>query len=356
MEHDPHWNDKAVLVITAVLVLVLLRFDGDERNLNTVQDIASDPELVEGAAERLREMGGIPGRLGAQLKCLFEKDSSGLTKEGAGVLSTVARHLAFLDSDLVARAVSHSTFNPAELPNGRTTVFIQVPPDQLEAQKGFIRCLTSTLVRVIGAYGDERYGEVLFLIDEASALGSLPALEEALVRGRSSGVRLLLAYQSPSQATAAYKDKPTLLYDNCSVQIHLGASGYEGAERISKSIGDYTQVVESYGANESWSYQSMQPGGSTSHGSSRNYSETGRALLRPEEVLTLSDDYLIAFVRGMSPIMAKRVKWYQDPDFGGGRVRLGLGLGLGFRRHKQPWYWWWVLAAVIALIVYAQTR
>ena len=29
----------------------------------------------------------------------------------------------------------------------------------------------------------------------------------------------------------------------------------------------------------------------------------------------MSDDKLIAFVRGMSPILAERVKWYDDPDF-----------------------------------------
>ena len=52
-----------------------------------------------------------------------------------------------------------------------------------------------------------------------------------------------------------------------------------------------------------------------SRGSSLNYSETGRALLRPEEILTLSNDYVIVLQRGMSPILANRVKWYQDPEF-----------------------------------------
>src|SRR5208337_1541838 len=108
-----------------------------------------------------------------------------------------------------------------------------------------LRCWFSTLVRVIGAVGNERDGEVLFLIDEASALGSsLPALEEALVRGRSAGCRMVLAYQSDSQITAAVKGKPTLLYDNASTQIYLGApSSYETAERLSKTLGDWTQVV-----------------------------------------------------------------------------------------------------------------
>jgi type IV secretion system protein VirD4 len=73
-EHDPHWNDKAVQVICALLVLVLLRFEGEERSLNAVQEIASDPELLAAAAEKLRDIGGIPARLGNQLKALFDKE------------------------------------------------------------------------------------------------------------------------------------------------------------------------------------------------------------------------------------------------------------------------------------------
>ncbi len=315
-ETDPHWNDKAVELITALLVLVLLRFKGEDRNLSSVQEIISDQDMLKAAVNVLQQIGGIPARLGNKVKPYFDKDG-GLTKEGAGVISTATRHLSFLDSDLVARAVNSSTFDPAELRKPGITLFLQIPPDQLEAQKGLLRCWVSTLVRVIGAVGNEWEGETLFLLDEASALGSLPALEEALVRGRSAGVRLLLAYQSDSQIRAAFKDKPTLLYDNTNVQIYLGAaSSYETAERLSKSLGDWTQVVEQYGENESqsWSGESYQAG-QGSRGSSVNYSETGRALLRPEEILTLDNDCMIVLQRGMPPILAERVKWYADPQF-----------------------------------------
>lgn len=235
------------------------------------------------------------------------------------MLSTVTRHLSFLDSELVAKAVATSTFDVASVRRPGTTVFLQIPQDQLEAQSGLLRCWLSTFVRVLGAVGNEKDGEVLFLLDEASALGSLPALEEALVRGRSAGVRLLLAYQSDTQVRTAFKGKPTLLYDNCSTQIFLGAAGnYESAEWLSKSLGDWTQVVESYGENES---DSCQQGGEspqsrqTSRGTSRNYSVGGRALLRPEEILTLSNDCVIVLLRGVAPILAERVKWYQDRAF-----------------------------------------
>ena len=352
-ESDPHWNDKSVQVICAVLVLVLLKMKDEDRNLSSVQEIVSDPDMLNATAKMMQEMDGIPARLGNQIKTLFDKEGSGLTKEGAGVLSTVTRHLSFLDSDLVAKAVASSTFDPADLRKPGITLFQQIPAEQLDAQKGLVRCWTSALVRVIGAVGNEQSGEVLFLLDEASALGSLPAVDEALVRGRSAGVRLLLAYQSDSQVRAAFKDKPTLLYDNCSTQIYLGAaSSYESAERLSKTIGDWTQVVESYGENESHSYQpggGSQQGGQRSRGSSLNYSVTGRALLRPEEILTLDNDCMIVLQRGMSPILAERVKWYQDPEFNS---------ALAKRKPSRLWDrvgWEWRLwaAAMLGLIVLA---
>jgi type IV secretion system protein VirD4 len=333
-EVDPHWNEKAIQVIKAVLVLILLKFTED-RDLSSVQEIVSDPDLLKAAATKLQQLGGIPARLGNQIKTFFEKDGSGLTKEGAGVLSTATRHLSFLDSELVEKSVATSTFDPSELRKPGTTLFLQIPPDQLEAASGLLRCWMSCLIRVIGSDGDERNGEVLMLLDEASALGSLPALEEALVRGRSAGVRLLMAYQSDSQIRSAFKDKPTLLYDNCTTQIYLGASSYETAERISKSLGDWTQVVESYGETESWQPAAGQSGGQRNRTTSLNYSVSGRALLRPEEILAMNDDYLIAFQRGMSPILAQRVKWYQDPDFNQAREFNQAPA----KRSRYAWLW-----------------
>jgi type IV secretion system protein VirD4 len=349
-ESDPHWNDKSVQVICAVLVLLLLKFKDDDRSLNSLQEIVSDPDLLKAAADQLQKLGGIPARLSAQLKTLFDKDGSGLTKEGSGVLSTVTRHLSFLDSDLVAKAVATSTFDPATLRQRGITLFIQLPPEQLEAQKGLLRCWLSALIRVIGAVCSEQNGEVLFLIDEASALGSLPAIEEALVRGRSAGVRLLMAYQSDTQITATFKNKPTLLYDNCSTQIYLGAaSSYETAERLSKSLGEWTQVLENYGENESRSWSQggdSQQNGQTSRGSSLNYSENGRALLRPEEILTLHNGWVIALLRGMSPVIAERVIWYADREFNPAAKKRR-------RLHRLPasWFVWLVFAIAIGILV-----
>jgi type IV secretion system protein VirD4 len=362
-ENDPYWNDKSVQVICAALVLILLTFNDEERNLSSVQEIVSDPDMLKSAANMLQQIGGIPARLGSQLKPLFDKDGSGFTKEGAGVLGSVTRHLSFLDSELVAKSVASSTFDPSALRQRGVTLYIQIGSDLLEAQKGLLRCWTTALVRVIGASGDEREGEVLFLMDEASALGSLPALEEALVRGRSAGVRMVLAYQSDSQIKAAFKDKPNLIYDNSGTQIFLGAaSSYETAERLSKTLGDWTQVVEQYGENQSGSWQTgaSQSGGQMSRGSSMTYSETGRALARPEELLTLNNDYVIVLERGMAPILAQRVKWYQDPEFNSSVAKKRESTWLAQHAWLRQYSWLWtpppwkvqlIVAGVIGVIL-----
>jgi type IV secretion system protein VirD4 len=359
-EPDPHWSERAVQVITAILVYVLHRLVGPERSLNSVQDIASDPMLVSVVANKLKQMGGIAARFSGQLKTLF--DSPGQpNKEGSSVLGVVARHLMFLDSQLVAHSVSKSTFTVSDLLEPGNALFLQIPGDQLEAQRGLVRCFISTLIRVIGSSGNEEKGEVLFLLDEASALGSLAAVKEALVRGRSAGVRLLLAYQSASQLESAFKDEHTVIYDNCSSQIWLLPPGsYETAERISKSCGDFTQWVQGTGTNEGGSRSNGKDGSTTkSWGSSTDYKQAGRALLRPEEVLSADENLLIAFIRGLpGPVLAERIKWYKDADFNPKAERRRYrGSSSGFvSKCAKALFWTVVSASVVVLIAYLVDR
>src|SRR5262245_47143407 len=106
--------------------------------VNAVAEITSDAQMLAAAAKKLIEMGGdVPRRLGNHLEGLFDRGS--LSKEGEGVRSTVTRHLGFLDSELVARCVERSTFDPAILLKGGVTLFLQIGAEHLEGQKGLVR-------------------------------------------------------------------------------------------------------------------------------------------------------------------------------------------------------------------------
>lgn len=281
-EPDPHWSESAVKVIEGVTAAVLMDCPEQERNLNSVRDITADPRMLERCAQVLIKKGGVAARAG--------HDIAGLEgKEKAGVMSVVARSLSFCDSELVAKSWGKSTFLPADLCRPGTTLYLQIPQAQLLAARGLLRLWVSTLSKAIIRKGCGK-GECLFILDEAAALGSLPALKECLERGRSGGVRLLLAYQSDSQVKSAFEKEPTLTYDNCSTQIYLmPPSGLETATRISDMLGEYTQVVSGYNRGTSKSAQdgarAFEQG--TTHGQNEglNLSVQARKLLDPSEVL-----------------------------------------------------------------------
>ena len=116
---------------------------------------------------------------------------------------------------------------------------------------------------------------------------------------------------------AAFRDQPSLIQDNCSTHVHIGAADLEDAEKTSKKLGEWTQAVESAGDNDSTGWQE---GGMNSHdgrqqnrGSSRNWSVQARPLLKPDEVLRLSDDYIIAFFRGNRPYWLAKSAGFPTP-------------------------------------------
>jgi len=351
-ENDSHWLDKAEQIICALTCCVLLRFQGPQRSLVTVQEIASDTALVLASAEKLKELGGVPGRLGNQILGMFAPDEKGkllLTREGNGIMSTVARFLCFLDSELVSAAVGASTFRPEELLEPGISLFIEIPPELLLAQRGLLRMWIGALIRAVTRVGDETCHEVLFLLDEASALGSLPGLEEVLVRGRSAGCRCLLAYQSDSQVQVAFgKDKRSLVYDNCPAQIYLcPPSGTETSEALAKRLGEYTLAIETVndGSNTGRSVDGHGHHGSQSGRSAgRSWALIGRQLARQEELSNMPQDRLVAFVRGVgAPILARRLSYFDDPLFSNPRREL-------------PPLPWWLLAALAALAAWAISR
>lgn len=157
------------------------------------------------------------------------------------------------------------------------------------------------------------------ILDEAGQIGHMEAIEQGLTLLRGYGLRMAFFFQSAGQLKECFKEKEAVLLDNCE-HIYIAPKSLETAERVSKQLGDATITIETANENES---RSWQQGGSNGDGGTqintstgRNYSEQGRALLRPEEVLQLPEDLVIAFLRGVPPVLAKRVKYYADPAFG----------------------------------------
>lgn len=104
-----------------------------------------------------------------------------------------------------------------------------------------------------------------------------------------------------------FRGKEAVLLDNTE-QIYFGVTSLESADRVSKMLGPYTRPVESHTENESrsWQQDSLgQPGVNVSRSAGVSVAVQSRELLQPAEVLRLHPDLMIAFLKGVPPILCR---------------------------------------------------
>jgi type IV secretion system protein VirD4 len=324
-EKETHWNDGAEAFLAAVIALVVLLAKGEERSLQFVREILTDPESLAKAIAKMRESkawDGMLARMGGRLSHYRDR-------ELASTLTTANRHTGNLDTPAIAKITTSSSFDPAELRPGKMTVYIVLPPKHLRTQASLLRMLIGTFMLAVvqGGLSDKK---VWFVCDEAKCLGALPQIADALDKYRGYGIRLLLIYQSMGQLQEVWpKGADQTLLSNTD-QVFFAVNDNDTAEYVSKRLGEETISVASGGTNAGGSYQTStdKPGvsNSTSWGRNDGWNQVGRALLKPAEVQALSQDVAISFVAGKPPIWTRLVRYYE-----GGfvpttwtRIRAGL--------------------------------
>ena len=107
---------------------------------------------------------------------------------------------------------------------------------------------------------------------------------------------------------------------SCSLSHFFGSRDYETCELVYESLGKATVQSRSENQGHSQSKQEQKRfGASASNGTSNqigsSFSETGRALLTPDEVRRLDANVLIAFLRGENPIFLQKMNYLTHPYY-----------------------------------------
>ena len=156
---------------------------------------------------------------------------------------------------------------------------------------------------------------VTFVLDEAASLGRMDALDDAVDKYRGYGVRLQFYYQSVSQLRKCFPEgQEQTLLSNVS-QVFFGTNDLPTAEYVSNRLGESTIVVSSGGTGSGISRQMSGKGESSntrSNNENSNWSQMGRKLLKPDEVLGLSERIAITFTPGVPPIWTTLVRYYEE--------------------------------------------
>jgi len=330
---EPHWEESAGLWTWGMTALALHKAPPEKRNLQTVATLLSDPAEMAAAKKVMCEStvwDGLLARIGHQLSHFMER-------ELGSTLTTTNRFLHFLSTVPVAANTRSSSFDPMKLRTGKMTVYLVLPTQFLQSHAGLMRMWVSSLLLAVIRGGLDERRRVLFLLDEAAtALGHMECIENAVVQLRGYGLRLCFFYQSLGQLKQCFPEGRDETFLSCmDSQIFFGLNDVSSAEYVSSRMGEMTITIHQASGGTSHSRSHDLQGSSTTSYSSNsgwNASETGRKLLKPEEVLALDERIAVVFTPSVPPLFTYLVRYY-EPDF---KTAPGMG-GRGERLRLALW-------------------
>jgi type IV secretion system protein VirD4 len=320
-EKEPHWNDSAEVWIAAMIAATVQFAHPENRSLQRVRELLTDPARIEGAIKVMCESDaweGMLARLGYQLTHFKDK-------ELASTLTSSNRFLRFLDTLAIADSTKSSSFDPAALRKGRMTIYLILPPEHMRAQAGLLRVWIGSMLRACVRGGLQENNKVHFVLDEAASLGRMEALDDAVDKYRGYGIRLQFYYQSLGQLKKSWPDGADQTLLSNTTQIYFGVNDLGTAEHVSGRLGEETIIVDSGGRSSGTSSQTSRNGADVSLGRSRNsndnWQQQAHKLLKPDEVMALPPRIAITFTPGSRPIRTMLLRYYEEKSLTGTGLR-----------------------------------
>ncbi|MFK7735169.1 MAG: type IV secretory system conjugative DNA transfer family protein [Pirellulaceae bacterium] len=318
-EHQPFFNDSAELVIKAVLMMLLVEAGAEECTLAELRKITALPDELEKATRLMMTSkspyAGVMRQQGGQLLSLIDKTA-------LDVIATIHTHLAWLDSPSIAQSLSQLSFHPGALmdPSTPMSIYVHIPVHRLATYQGYIRTLMTSLFNYIFAKGESKSRRIRFFLDESYGLGrKLVSLYDALIYGRSYGMRLHFYFQALSQVEDVFEGSKARDFRGNVALAYTGIRDFETAQQVSAWIGRQTiearnrQTGFSFGTSYSENMRSGPTWGKNwGTSSSTSYQEQMRELIQPEEILQLPANSTLCTLPHIPPAIVEPMFYFSD--------------------------------------------
>jgi type IV secretion system protein VirD4 len=316
LERRNHWEKTSHSLLVGAILHIL--YAEEDKTLARVATFLSDPQRSFVATLR-RMMStnhlGTPDSpqvhpvVASAAREVLNKSEN----ERSGVLSTAMSFLGLYRDPTVAEVTSRCDWRIADLIDAKQPVslYLVVPPSDISRTKPLIRLVLNQIGRRLTehlhAAGEGKQHKLLLMLDEFPALGRLDFFETSLAFMAGYGIRAFLIAQSLNQIEKAYGDHNAIL-DNCHVRVAFATNDERTAKRISDALGTATEqrAMRNYAGHRlaPWLAHVMV-----------SRQETARALLTPGEVMQLPPSDELVLVSGLSPIRARKLRYFEDRTF-----------------------------------------
>ena len=306
---NSYWSDLGRSLVTAFLVHIVTYYPPEERNIQTLLDMAycglekfSQIYLPELMMNRAFD-GWFDETVG------FLESAYSSEKISASVFATIQRSLEFLRSPRMKRALipdpAQKTFTFADLKRRPMTVYLVIPPERLESYGRWLRLMLSQAIIEVSREKQQVFDSrgkshpVLFLLDEFPALKRLEIIETAIGLMRGYGIKLWPIVQDLSQLKDLYPHRWSSFLANAGVLQVFNVNDVDTAEYISKRMGSETRITTRLQASVE---------------DTINADRIARPLLTADEVMRLPRDKQLLFYQGEAPFVVQGLRHFAEPE------------------------------------------
>ena len=305
---DPYWDDMAELLLKSLIYYLIATRPEEEQNL------ASCAELVraannKGGSNLLTElMEQLPYDHPARM--YYKSIEIAPEKTYGSILSSLQSKLGKFDSKEIAELTSTDTIDFEEIGKRKTAVYV-ISSDTHTAYDFLLTIFFAQMIQQLYDFADKNQGlrlpmPTFFILDEFANIGQVPDFDKKISTSRSRGIQFSVILQNLDQLEAVYEKSYETIIGNCDTHVFLGSNSQKTVEYFSKALGEKTVERTSISVNKD--RQNWMQGKSVSD------QINARALMTPDELRRLDNDYCIIFEKGIRPIKAKKYYYFVKPE------------------------------------------
>lgn len=316
---EPHWAESAIEFTEGMIAYMIEKGDVEPslpyfrslitENYNSIAKMAIETQLPSWSDDSIAKR-----KLGR-----FADNNLQNNKELCSIISTAITQTGFLDDHDLRHHLSTTSpdfsLDCLTAEGAGSTIYLVIPFDKMQTHGRWLRLIVSLAIREVFRCTRRLKHKVLFLLDEFGNIGPLPAITSAFTMGAGRQIIIWAFLQGLSQIKRDYPSDWEIFIGNCSHLQFFNIMDQFTAEYVSNLLGKTTVRIISKYSNDG-NLSKIEISGSCFDKIEDDHTQfLSRELLQPAEIRKLPSEYGILINRHQSPILYKKINYYNEPLF-----------------------------------------